>query len=81
MTARRSFFKRAAAIVACLAIAPEIAFRAKLPLPDLDWKPNVKGVYEQLMECESMGPSSEPLDLQELIASCYRLKHSLENPA
>lgn len=30
---RRSFFSRIAGFVAAVAIAPEIAFRAKLPLP------------------------------------------------
>lgn len=33
MQTRRSFFKRAVAIVAIVALAPEIAFRAKLSLP------------------------------------------------
>ncbi len=33
MTTRRSFFQRIAAVVAAVALAPEIAFNAALPLP------------------------------------------------
>ena len=39
MTTRRSFFKRAAAVVAALALAPEIAFGRRLELAAVtDWK-------------------------------------------
>jgi|GEM_PF-6175251 hypothetical protein len=36
MNSRRSFFKRLAAVVAAVAIAPEIAFRRRLELPGVD---------------------------------------------
>lgn len=70
---KRSFFRRFGAIIATIALAPEIAFNVRLPL-SLVYTPNIKGIYEQLRECERMGPSSEPLDLEELIAICYRIK-------
>lgn len=38
---RRSFFKKLSAIVAAVAIAPEVAFRAKLELPKLEKFPIV----------------------------------------
>lgn len=45
---RRSFFKRLAAVVAAVAIAPEIAFRTKLELPEvsdaptsMEWRANM----------------------------------------
>ena len=38
MNTRRGFFRRVAAVVAAVAIAPEIAFRTRLALPKADLK-------------------------------------------
>jgi len=47
MFSRRSFFRRAAAIVAAVALAPEIAFGVKLPVqPKLDLHELFTVVYD-----------------------------------
>lgn len=80
MTGRRTFFKRLASVVACVALAPEIAFRAKLELPTHeDYKPCIKGIIEQFQECKHL-PEVQ-LDWREISELCYKIKRNRETDA
>ena len=46
MNSRRSFFKRLAAVVAVVALAPEIAFSKRLELPKLDLQKFISELYD-----------------------------------
>lgn len=48
MTTRRLFFRRLAAIAAAVALAPEIAFRAKLNLPKSELMAMFDSLYAQM---------------------------------
>src|SRR4030095_12933 len=52
MNSRRSFFKRLAAVVAAVAIAPEIAFRTKLELPEVEAEPTQGYLYVSYKKSE-----------------------------
>ena len=52
MITRRSFFRRLAAVVAAVAIAPEIAFRHKLDLAKLDIRELHQCLYDLMRRRE-----------------------------
>lgn len=84
MNTRRSFFGRFGAAIATIALAPELAFRAKLALPEVEswtlfYAANQSGVYQQLVECSRAADQLETakeskLNLEELFQAAYELK-------
>lgn len=48
MISKRSFFKKLGAVIAAVAIAPEIAFRTKLDLPQVPQEQWVWGTYANM---------------------------------
>lgn len=77
MISKRSFFKKLSAVIAAVAIAPEIAFGAKLELPQAQWKwgtyANMNGYAAQM---EERAASFETRYLSELIISEWEKNHA-----
>lgn len=84
MSTRRKFFSRLGAAIATIALAPELAFRAKLALPEVEERTltyacNQNGFYERLVESadlflDAKQSGSPTLDLEELFLTAYDLK-------
>lgn len=61
MNSRRSFFKRFAAAVAIVALAPQIAFKATLEKPAIQYE--MDRLFQTLYEVKSTRPHSDTIDI------------------
>jgi hypothetical protein len=72
MQNRRSFFNRIATIVAIVALAPEIAFRARIQFeyaPKLDLQEMISSIYKIARERAKSAPSDEIMILTDAIGA------------
>lgn len=85
MNTRRGFFKKLAGIVAAVAIAPEIAFRTRLELPDAGFLflSSTIGIREQLELCGSIADCEivkpDVAALKRLFQDCYAARAGNEH--
>lgn len=70
---RRSFFKSFAAVIAAVALAPELAFNKKLALPVTGFDPRTDGIYNQIRNCHVDG-TPVGLNLQNLLDDLWKLQ-------
>lgn len=80
---RRSFFRKFGGLIAAVALAPEIAFRAKLQVPKLlpFWKQTVLAEHiftQEYMDALSKSAGIGKCTLEDLMRDCYALKKKRE---